>query len=208
MRRFYTTFEAARLLGVSLPTVVNWIKARRIKAHRTPGGHRRIDRADLAAFMLHHGMPIPEELSDASPGRQKVLVVAGAGPAREGAVRQLAAAGYAVEQSSPGFAAGAAAARFEPDAVVLVPSAADGGEPLRELRADRLLGAVPVVALAPADWTAALLEAGCTRAVARAAAGQLAATVGEALAAAGVRPAPLPDAVSQRRRRAARRSGD
>ena len=62
MRRFYTTFEAAHVLGVSLPTVVNWIKARRLKAHRTPGGHRRIAREELAAFMSRHGMPMPEEL--------------------------------------------------------------------------------------------------------------------------------------------------
>src|SRR5512143_3415322 len=76
MARFYTTFEAARLLGVSLPTVVNWIKARRLKAHRTPGGHRRIAAEDLASFMLRHGMPVPPELTSAAPGRQKALVVA------------------------------------------------------------------------------------------------------------------------------------
>ena len=59
MRGFYTTHEAARVLGVSLPTVVNWIKARRLKAHRTPGGHRRIARAEIAEFMLRQGMPLP-----------------------------------------------------------------------------------------------------------------------------------------------------
>src|SRR5512139_1235871 len=105
MHRFYTTFEAARLLGVSLPTVVNWIKARRIKAHRTPGGHRRIAREDLAGFMVRQGMPLPPELSDAAPARRKALVIAEAGPHREGIARRLAAAGYAVEQASPGFAA-------------------------------------------------------------------------------------------------------
>src|SRR5512145_1133212 len=114
MNLFYTTFEAARLLGVTLPTVVNWIKARRLKAHRTPGGHRRIGAEDLAAFMLRHGMPVPAELSEAVPERRKALVIDEAGPGREGAVRQLAASGYAAEQASPGFAAGAAAARFEP----------------------------------------------------------------------------------------------
>src|SRR5512138_3937052 len=80
---FYTTFEAARLLSVSLPTVVNWIKARKLKAHRTPGGHRRIAREDLAAFMLRHGMPLPAELSDAAPARRKALVLGEAGPMRE-----------------------------------------------------------------------------------------------------------------------------
>jgi excisionase family DNA binding protein len=161
MPSFYTTFEAARLLGVSLPTVVNWIKARRLKAHRTPGGHRRIAREDLAAFMLRHGMPVPGELTGAAPARRKALVVAEPGPAREGTVRQLAAAGYAVEQASPGFAAGASAARFVPDVLVLYVDAPDGGDSLRGMRRDRELADVPVVALGPADWAPGLAAAGC-----------------------------------------------
>src|SRR5512145_3173839 len=119
MRGFYTTHEAARLLSVSLPTVVNWIEARRLRAHRTPGGHRRIAREELAAFMLRHGMPLPEELSDAAQARRKALVLGAEGPHREGLARLLAAAGYAVEQASPGFSAGLALARFGPDVVVL-----------------------------------------------------------------------------------------
>lgn len=166
IRRFYTTFDAARLLGVSLPTVVNWIKARRIKAHRTPGGHRRIAAEDLAAFMLRHGMPVPGELSGAAPERQKALVVAEPGPGREGAVRQLSSAGYAAEQASPGFAAGAAAARFQPDVVVVHAPAADGGEVVRALRFDRELADVPVVAVGRAEWLDALREAGCAQVIA------------------------------------------
>jgi excisionase family DNA binding protein len=165
MRRFYTTFDTARFLGVSLPTVVNWIKARRLKAHRTPGGHRRIAAEDLAAFMLRHGMPVPGELSGAAPERRKVLVIAEPGAGREGAARQLAASGYAVEQTSPGFAAGAAAARFEPDAIVLHASSPDGGEPLRELKRDRELASVPIVAVGHAEWIEPLRDAGCAAAL-------------------------------------------
>src|SRR5512142_31167 len=145
MGGFYTTHEAARLLAVSLPTVVNWIKARRLKAHRTPGGHRRIAREDLAAFMVRHGMPVPEELSGVVPARRKALVLGDTGPMREGIARQLAAGGYAVEQASPGFTAGAAAARFEPELVVVVATAADGGADLAAIRCDRELAAVPIV---------------------------------------------------------------
>ncbi len=161
MRRFYTTFDAARLLGVSLPTVVNWIKARRIKAHRTPGGHRRIAAEELAAFMLRHGIPVPDELSGAAPRRRKALVIAEAGPGREGAVRQLSALGYAADQASPGFAAGAAAARFEPDVLVLHATSPAGGETLRARRLERELGLVPVVAVGRAEWQGALRAAGC-----------------------------------------------
>jgi len=160
MTSYYTTFEAARILGVSLPTVVNWIKARRIKAHRTPGGHRRIAREDLAEFMVRQGMPMPDELDGAVAARRKVLVVAEAGPAREGTARQLAQAGFAVEQASPGFAAGAAAARFAPEAMVVHAQAPDGGETLRAIRADRELGSVPLLALGPSAWAEDLRAAG------------------------------------------------
>jgi len=166
MRGFYTTHEAAGLLQVSLPTVVNWIKARRLKAHRTPGGHRRIARAELAAFMLRHGMPLPEELSDAAQERRKALVLGLEGPQREGLARLLAAAGYAVEQASPGFGGGLALARFVPDVVVLEARASDGGEPLRDLRGERDSGGIPVVGVGPAGWALELLRAGCAEAVA------------------------------------------
>ncbi len=162
MTGFYTTHEAARLLGVSLPTVVNWIKARRLKAHRTPGGHRRIAREDLAAFMLRHGIPVPAELSGVVPSRRKALVLGEAGPMREGLSRQLAAAGYAVEQASPGFTAGAAAARFEPELLVLIADGADGGPDLEAIRRDRELASIPVVAIGHADWSEALAESGST----------------------------------------------
>ncbi len=185
MRRFYTTYEAAHLLGVSLPTVVNWIKARRLKAHRTPGGHRRIAREDLAAFMLRHGMPLPPELDGAVEARRKALVLAEPGPGREGLVRQLAEAGLAVEQASLGFAAGAAAARFQPDVVVLVAEAPDGGETLAGLRADREAAAVPVVGVGASEWGARLRASGCAAALGRPLPeGALAVAVSQALSGA------------------------
>lgn len=167
MRGFYTTHEAARLLSVSLPTVVNWIKARRLKAHRTPGGHRRIAREEMAAFMVRLGVPLPSELAGVAQARRKALVLGPAGPAREGMVRQLAGAGYAVEQASPGFPAGVAVARFGPDVVVLAAGTPDGGDLLGDLRLDREAGAAPVVGVGPADWGESLLRAGCAAAVAQ-----------------------------------------
>jgi len=165
MRRFYTTYEAAHLLGVSLPTVVNWIKARRLKAHRTPGGHRRIAREDLASFMARHGMPLPPELADAAQAKRKALVVGEPGPVREWAAKEFALIGFTAEESALGFAAGAAAARLQPDLVVLFANAPDGGETLTGLRADSELVAVPVLAVAPAEWAMRLQAAGCAAAI-------------------------------------------
>lgn len=205
MARFYTTFEAARIIGVSLPTVVNWIKARRVKAHRTPGGHRRISAEDLAEFMLRHGMPVPAELTDAAPGRRKALVIGAPGPAREGAVRLLAASGYAADQASPGFAAGAASARFQPDVFVVQADGPDGGDVLRALRADRELSGVPVVGLGRAEWLDGLREGGCAVAISGPVGdGALEGAVAEALRAVGPPRgrAGGPRAAPRRRRRA------
>ncbi len=44
----------------------------------------------------------------------------------------------------------------------------DGGEVLRTIRADRELAGLPVVALAPPAWRAALLAAGCAEVLERA----------------------------------------
>lgn len=46
-KKFYTTFEAAKALGVSALTVWRWCKKGKIKAWRTPGGHYRIPREEL-----------------------------------------------------------------------------------------------------------------------------------------------------------------
>lgn len=161
MRRFYTTFEAAHVLGVSLPTVVNWIKARRLKAHRTPGGHRRIAREELASFMSHHGMPMPADLADAVDGRRRALVIGDPGTALDHVVRQLQEAGIVAQPAVPGFPAGLAAARFSPDVVVLVDPPADGGDTLAGLRSDAGLGTVPVVAAARAEHVPRLRAVGC-----------------------------------------------
>ncbi len=64
---FYTTFEISQICGVNPTTVQNWVKTKKLKAFQTPGGHRRIRREDLVAFMKEFGMPLPAELSLDSP---------------------------------------------------------------------------------------------------------------------------------------------
>jgi molybdopterin-binding protein len=43
-----TPAEAAELLGVSYQTVKQWIYRKRIRSTRTPGGHHRIPRSEIA----------------------------------------------------------------------------------------------------------------------------------------------------------------
>jgi len=42
-----TPAEAARALGVSYPTIKQWIYKKKIRSARTPGGHHRIPRSEI-----------------------------------------------------------------------------------------------------------------------------------------------------------------
>ena len=46
-----TPREAARLLGISYPTIKQWILAGRLKTTTTPGGHHRIAESSLKPFL-------------------------------------------------------------------------------------------------------------------------------------------------------------
>jgi excisionase family DNA binding protein len=46
-----TTREAAKLLGVSLRTVQQWVEQGALRAYRTVGGHRRVARASVQAML-------------------------------------------------------------------------------------------------------------------------------------------------------------
>ncbi len=70
-RSFFTTFEISQICEVNPTTVQNWVKENKLKAYVTPGGHRRVKREDLAAFMKQFGLPIPPELLE----RPYVLIV-------------------------------------------------------------------------------------------------------------------------------------
>jgi excisionase family DNA binding protein len=48
--RLYTTGDVARLFHVSRPAVKKWIKAGKLRAVRTPGGHFRIPARQLEGF--------------------------------------------------------------------------------------------------------------------------------------------------------------
>ena len=73
---YYTTYQVSQTLGVSLPTVVNWVNSGLLHAHRTPGGHRRIARNDLIAFAREYNYPLSEDFLAEGAGQKKVLIVA------------------------------------------------------------------------------------------------------------------------------------
>ena len=58
-----TTPEVAALVQESASAVNKWVKDGHLRAHRTPGGHRRVRVADLVAFLAAQQMPLPRALS-------------------------------------------------------------------------------------------------------------------------------------------------
>ena len=68
----FTTHEVSKLLQVNPRSVINWIEQDLLKSYRTPGGHRRISRGDLLAFLRKHEIPIPSALTEE---KLKVLIV-------------------------------------------------------------------------------------------------------------------------------------
>jgi len=54
-RQLLTPREASRMLGISYPTIKNWILAGKLKTIRTPGGHHRLTAVSLRPFLEADG---------------------------------------------------------------------------------------------------------------------------------------------------------
>lgn len=70
-----TTYEIGRYLHVDLTTVISWCESGRIKAYKTPGGHRRVQPEDFLDFLKQYEMPVPKEFNERIRGVLKILVV-------------------------------------------------------------------------------------------------------------------------------------
>lgn len=56
-----TPREAARLLGISYPTIKQWILSGKLRTARTPGGHHRIPESALKPFLARDAEKAPAE---------------------------------------------------------------------------------------------------------------------------------------------------
>ena len=148
---YYTTFQVAKMLGVSPPTVVNWINSGLVTSYKTPGGHRRITREELIVFAQQHNYPLADVAIAAEPEPQdrRVLIVDDEPDFCEMVRSFLTAKGnLEVEVAHSGFAAGLTIARFRPRVVVmdiLMPDM-DGFEVLKMMRSDPEMQDIPVIA--------------------------------------------------------------
>jgi len=169
----FTTFEAAKLCHVSPLSIINWVNAGRLPAFRTPGGHRRIRRDDLARFMRENGIPLPDDLRDGS-GRPRVLVVDDEAAIRDVVSESLSrrANPYEVMTAADGFEAGRLVATFRPDVVLLdlrMPGL-DGFQVCRTIKADTETASTVVIAMTgyhTPETEAKIVECGAVRCLAK-----------------------------------------
>jgi excisionase family DNA binding protein len=144
-----TVYQASKYCSVSPKTVSNWIDEGHIKAFRTVGGHRRIRKEDLDAFLRKQGIPIPSEFEDGD--RKKILVIDDDRLIVETIVSSLEEEphNYEIISASDGFEAGIQVSHFRPDLMILdimMPDI-DGYEVCKRVKQDPATCATKIVVL-------------------------------------------------------------
>jgi molybdopterin-binding protein len=70
-RQMLTPREASRMLGVSYPTIKQWILSGKLKTVQTPGGHHRLSEVALKPFLTR------DQMKPAADSRQRYRRVSG-----------------------------------------------------------------------------------------------------------------------------------
>lgn len=159
-KTIYTTHEVSRLLHVNPRSVINWIEQSLLPSYRTPGGHRRIRREDLLAFLRKHQIPTPASLVDGKftvlivDDEQEIVDIVTAYFQRQG--------GYEVSSASDGITALIEVGRIKPDLLILdimIPGV-DGVEVCRRIKADHANKTTIIAFSGVADTEKKILQAG------------------------------------------------
>lgn len=143
--RYLTTGEVAKACEVSLVTVKKWIRQRKLKAFRTPGGHFRVTAEEFQRLQAAYGFA--RELEDAprvlvvddDPGLLEVLL----------SVLRDARPGLKLEAASDGYEGLLKVGTFRPQLLVLdlrMPGI-DGFEVCRRIKSDPVLRTAKILAI-------------------------------------------------------------
>jgi excisionase family DNA binding protein len=73
--RVFSTHAVAEMVGTNPSSVVRWIEAGKLKAYKTPGGHRRVRETDLKVFLAQFQIPTPPDLG--APSARRLMIVDG-----------------------------------------------------------------------------------------------------------------------------------
>lgn len=144
----FNTSDVAKYCHVTPDTIRKWSEAGRIQVFKTPGGHRRIRRSDLIAFLRANNMPLHEDLTEAGV---RVLIVDDETMVVSVVRRFLERAHtrFEIAVAMDGYGAGHQVATFRPDIVFLdlrLPGI-DGFEVCRRIRSEPLNSGTAVIAM-------------------------------------------------------------
>lgn len=146
MKELYSTYQAAQICQAHHTSIINWIKQGKLNAYVTPGGHRRIEKADLLNFMKKYKIPVSVDLKK---NPKRVLVVDDDPEAREELKEALSGNGYELDFAADGFEAGRKIYSLKPDLVLLdfrMPGM-DGFQVCEILKKDKTTSRMPVIAV-------------------------------------------------------------
>jgi excisionase family DNA binding protein len=159
-KSIYTTHEVSRLLHVNPRSVINWIEQSLLPSYRTPGGHRRIRRDDLLAFLRKHQIPTPESLVE---GKFNVLIVDDEREIVDLIKTFLSRqGGYDVTSASDGITALLEVGRLKPDLLILdimIPGV-DGIEVCRRIKEDATNRSIIIAVSGNAEHENDIIRAG------------------------------------------------
>ncbi|MBA3065959.1 response regulator [bacterium] len=145
-KKIFTTQDVAQLLSCDLTTVIKWVNAAKLNAYKTPGGHRRIEKADLLEFIKKYDMPMPDELQEVS----RVLIVDDDPQFIEMTAAVLGQIeNIRLDSAKEGFEAGEKVISFNPHVVILdikLPGI-DGFEVCRRIKDREETAGVKVIAV-------------------------------------------------------------
>ena len=148
--RLLTTSEVAAYCQVTNDGVVKWIKAKKLRAYSTPGGHYRIRRSDFREFLERYGMPIDAEFFASE--KKRILVVDDQQEAMELIMRALGGDGsiFSLMSAKDGYDAGLKIGSFKPDLIILDVASSnglDGVEVCNRVKHDPETEGIKVVAI-------------------------------------------------------------
>jgi len=150
IKDMYTIGQAAKYCSISRGTLWKYVRMGELRASLTPGGHHRILKEDLEAFVLKKGM---YPLAYKRFSKKRILIVDDNPKIKDMLSKMLKAQRYETEVASSGFGVGAKVMKFKPGLIILdlfMPDI-DGFKVCRQIKEDPDTSHIKILAITGYD---------------------------------------------------------